>query len=82
MRSPDLLIVDEITNNLDIIEKRRVRKILQHQKKCRTILAVTHDIDMAEDADRCFAFTGETIREVLPMAGESLAEAAIKEIGG
>lgn len=82
VRSPDLLIVDEITNNLDIIEKRRVRKILQHQKKCRTILAVTHDIDMAEDADRCFAFTGETIREVLPMAGESLAEAAIKEIGG
>ena len=82
VRSPDLLIVDEITNNLDIIEKRRVREILQCQKKRRTILAVTHDIDMTEDADRSFAFTGETIHEVLPMVGESIAEAAIREIGG
>ncbi len=82
VRSPDLLVVDEITNNLDIVEKRRIRKILRKLKKGRTILAVTHDIDMTEDADRCFAFTGETVREVSPLDGESLAEAAIREIDG
>lgn len=82
VRSPDLLVVDEITNNLDIVEKRRIRKILQKLKKGRTILAVTHDIDMAEDADRCFAFTGGTVREVSPLAGESIVVAAIREIDG
>lgn len=82
VRNPDLLIVDEVTNNLDIIEKQRIRRILKQLKGERTVLAVTHDIDMAEDCDRCFVFSEGRIHEVMAEEGKNMAEAALKELEG
>ena len=82
VRNPDLLIVDEITNNLDVVEKQRIRGILKGQKGKMTILAVTHDIDMAENCDRCFVFADGKIREVVAGEGRNMAEAALQELRG
>ncbi len=82
VRNPDLLIVDEITNNLDVVEKQRIRGILKGQKGKMTILAVTHDIDMVEDCDKCLAFVDGAIREVKSNGGEGMVNAVIREIGG
>lgn len=64
VRSPDLLIVDEITNNLDIVEKERICAILQSLKGTRTIVSITHDIDTIGGYDRVFVLTNHSIIEL------------------
>lgn len=75
VRDPDLLIVDEVTNNLDIVEKERVHSILAGMKGKRTILAVTHDLDALSICDRAFVFSGGEISEIYETGVESMIDA-------
>lgn len=53
LAEPDLLIVDEITNNLDIVNKALIFSLLQELKHKCTIISVTHDIEAFADSDEC-----------------------------
>lgn len=51
--NPDLLIVDEITNHLDILNKELIFNILKEQKERCTIISISHDSEAFEDSDEC-----------------------------
>lgn len=51
---PDLLVVDEITNNLDIINKAVIFNALRELKGGRTIISISHDLDALADSDYCW----------------------------
>lgn len=63
VRKPKLLIVDEITNNLDIVSKEMINDILYSLKGTCTIISVTHDISSVIYSDRIFLF-GRDISEI------------------
>lgn len=50
---PDLLVVDEITNNLDIANKTLIFRVLQEMKKRCSIISISHDIEALADSDEC-----------------------------
>lgn len=68
---PDLLVVDEIANNLDIANKSLIFRVLQEMKNRCAIVSVSHDIESLADSDQCMllsngqlhAIEGETPEE-------------------
>lgn len=50
---PDLLVVDEITNNLDIANKALIFRVLQEMKTRCSIISISHDIESLADSDEC-----------------------------
>ena len=47
-----VILLDEITNNLDIKSKKNILKLLKKLKKDYTIIMVTHDLDIIANSDR------------------------------
>lgn len=64
IRKPDVLIIDEITNNLDIVAKESVFSVLRQIRKECTIISITHDHSSIDEADRVFVFRKNRITEV------------------
>lgn len=56
VRNPDLLVVDEVSNNLDIVMKQKVYETLNKCSKDRTVILVSHDIESIRLANRIFFF--------------------------
>ncbi len=54
VRRPDLLIVDETTNNLDIVEKKRIAEILRSLRRKCTIVSITHDDSFLHECDKVY----------------------------
>jgi len=54
MNDPDLLLCDEPTGNLDPESTEKIRGIIRHlsREKKKTVILVTHNMDVASDADR------------------------------
>lgn len=50
---PDLLVVDEITNNLDIVNKALIFRLLNELKQRCSIISISHDIEALADSDEC-----------------------------
>lgn len=83
VRNPELLVVDEVSNNLDVIEKGRVFDILLSAKGRMTVISVTHDLDEADKYDRVFVLSHGKLNELRKIPGKSIVENikdAIKEI--
>lgn len=53
MIEPDVLVVDEITNNLDIANKAVIFQVLQEMKRYCSIVSISHDIEALSDSDQC-----------------------------
>jgi ATP-binding cassette subfamily B protein len=64
VRDPDILILDELTNNLDIVAKEAVYSVLANLRQQCTIILITHDISCIELADRLFVFHQDGILEI------------------
>ena len=56
VRNPDLMVVDEVSNNLDIVMKQKVYETLNKCSKDRTVILVSHDIESIRLANRIFFF--------------------------
>lgn len=54
VRRPNLLIVDETTNNLDIVEKKRIAEILRSLRRKCTIVSITHDDSFLHECDKVY----------------------------
>lgn len=46
--NPDFIIADEPTKGLDLIVKHSIVKLLQEVSRDKTIIIITHDLDVAE----------------------------------
>jgi len=64
VRNSEILILDEITNNLDIVAKEAIYSILKKLKGKCTIVIITHDISCLEISDRVFVFKKDYISEI------------------
>lgn len=52
--APDLIVLDEITNNLDIVNKAIIFDALRKLKGDCTIISISHDMDALADSDFCW----------------------------
>lgn len=64
VRNPDLLVVDEVSNNLDIVMKQKIYETLRKCSKGRTVVLVSHDIESIRLANRIFFFGGNGVIEL------------------
>lgn len=64
VRNPKTLILDELTNNLDIVAKEAVYSVLTGLRGQSTIILITHDTSCIELADRVFIFHRDGISEI------------------
>ena len=64
VQNPDLLVVDEVSNNLDIVMKQKVYETLNKCSKERTVILVSHDIESIRLANRIFFFGKNGIVEL------------------
>ncbi|MGN0865084.1 MAG: ATP-binding cassette domain-containing protein [Akkermansia sp.] len=67
---PDLLVVDEITNHLDIVNKELIFSMLKDLQRSCTIIAISHDAEAFEDSDRCLLLQGGTLTPLEGGSGE------------
>lgn len=68
---PDLLVVDEITNNLDISNKSLIFHILKKMRKHCAIVSITHDVESFADSDECLMLNDG---KLYPVEGNSPRE--------
>lgn len=69
--SPDLLVVDEITNNLDIANKTLIFRMLRELKHKCSIISISHDIETLSDSDECLFLSNGHLR---PLKGNTTEE--------
>lgn len=61
---PDVLVVDEITNNLDMANKALIFRILQEMKHRCTIISISHDIESLTDSDECLMLSNGKLKRI------------------
>ena len=77
MNEPDIILADEPTGNLDVSAGREIMAILQHlhREEGKTIIMVTHDLDLARMADRILVMQQGKAIPVPPGEEPKLADA-------
>ena len=74
VRKPQVLLLDELTNNLDVVMREHLAGILERLRQFCTIILVTHDIHATRVADRVFLFNQGLIEEVKGSGAEREAQ--------
>ncbi len=74
------LILDEITNNLDIVAKEAIYSVLEYLSGKCTIILITHDISCLRIADRIFVFQKNLVSEAKGNSSEDKITNAINMI--
>lgn len=77
---PDLLVVDEITNNLDIANKALIFRILKELKSTCTIISISHDIEALADSDQCLMLLGGALHPLQGSTPEERREFAFQQM--
>ncbi|MGF6943989.1 ABC-type multidrug transport system fused ATPase/permease subunit [Streptomyces auratus] len=63
LRDAPVLVLDEPTTGLDALAARRIVKPLRRLMRGRTTIVITHDLNLAPDADRILVLDGGRIVE-------------------
>lgn len=79
VRNPDLLVVDEVSNNLDIVMKQKIYETLSKCSKGRTIVLVSHDIESIRLANRILFFGRNGVVELPPGTTEDEIAKLLKQ---
>ena len=79
---PDLLVVDEITNNLDMANKALIFRILQEMKHRCAIVSISHDIESLTDSDACLLLADGRLHVIEGDTPERKREYAYNMIAG
>lgn len=67
LRDPDVLILDEATNALDLITERAIRQILEQQSRPRVVIIIAHRRETIDFADRVLVLrSGSLVQEGPP----------------
>ena len=64
LRKPEVLLLDEPTENLDADQRTRLTKVIREYARDRTCIVVSHDMDfIAAVADRVIVLGGGTVAQ-------------------
>lgn len=74
------LILDEITNNLDIVAKEAIYSVLEYLRGKCTIILITHDISCLRIADRICVFQKNLVSEAMGNSSDEKISNAINMI--
>lgn len=64
VRDPDLLVVDEVSNNLDLVERVRVQELLESLKGRCAVISISHDPDALRRCRRILVVSDGRVREM------------------
>lgn len=68
LRDPDVLILDEATNALDLITERAIRQILEQKSRPRVVIIIAHRRETIDFADRVLVLRSGNLVQVGPPA--------------
>ena len=78
-QEPDLLVMDEPLNGLDILSQERIQKVIQEEKlRGAAIATATHSLDEARQADRVLLLDGRVVAQGTP--AETLTEENLRTV--
>lgn len=63
LKSPDLILLDEATNALDIINEKSILKNIKEIYDDRIVIAITHRLSILEDFDKIYVLGDDNIIE-------------------
>ena len=63
LKNPDLILLDEATNALDIINEKSILKNIKDEYKDRIVIAITHRLSILEDFDKIYVLGEDNIIE-------------------
>ncbi|MFI3244235.1 MAG: ABC transporter ATP-binding protein, partial [Akkermansia sp.] len=76
VRQPEILILDEGTNNLDIAARLTIYQFIEKLKGKLTIVAITHDLDLFPLLDAAYLITNKQVQR---LQSEAQLRAALLE---
>lgn len=63
LKNPDLILLDEATNALDIINEKSILKNIKEEYNDRIVIAITHRLSILEDFDKIYVLGDDNIVE-------------------
>jgi|GEM_PF-2140105 len=63
LKNPDLILLDEATNALDIINEKSILKNIKEEYSNRIVIAITHRLSILEDFDKIYVLGADNIVE-------------------
>ena len=63
LKNPDLILLDEATNALDIINEKSILKNIKEEYDDRIVIAITHRLSILEDFDKIYVLGEDNIVE-------------------
>jgi ATP-binding cassette, subfamily B, bacterial MsbA len=66
LRNPDLLILDEATSQLDTVTERSIQRLMESDRRERTILVIAHRLSTVRRADRIVVMRAGSVVECGP----------------
>ncbi|MBG9785950.1 peptidase domain-containing ABC transporter [Shouchella lehensis] len=75
---PDVLILDEITNGLDVVRRNRIKQILINSTI--TVIFITHDLDLATSCDKIYSLNEEGMNVITSKSDENLAQTIMNSL--
>lgn len=63
LKNPDLILLDEATNALDIINEKSILKNIKEKYSDRILIAITHRLSLLEDFDKIYVLGENNIVE-------------------
>lgn len=63
LAKPDVLLLDEVTSQLDAENELALRETIREVSKNRTVLAIAHRLSTVADADRIFVLEGGSVSD-------------------
>lgn len=63
LKNPDLILLDEATNALDIINEKSILKNIKEEYSDRILIAITHRLSLLEDFDKIYVLGENNIVE-------------------
>ncbi len=63
LKSPDIIILDEATNAMDIINEKAILKNIKEEFSDKIIIAITHRLGILKDFNKIYLLDNETIIE-------------------
>ncbi|GIO25514.1 peptidase domain-containing ABC transporter [Ornithinibacillus bavariensis] len=64
LSSPDVLILDEITNGLDFVKRNQIKQLLREAPMI--VIFITHDLDLATACDKIYALNNGKTSTINP----------------
>ena len=60
-KNPDILVLDEATSSMDLINEEYIKQILKNLRNKVTVISISHNLPTIENSDQIFLFDNGSI---------------------